>query len=88
MNKITFKIGDGDPKAGLSALSHPVNAGLNTPLFVIAGPCVIESKQLCLDIANKLVAIADNTGVPIIFKARALKSWSVIFVTAVLAKLI
>lgn len=69
MNKINFKIGDGDTKTGLSALPRPVEVGLDAPLFVIAGPCVIESKQLCLDIAGELAKIADNTSVPIIFKA-------------------
>jgi len=69
MRNINFKIGDGDPKTGLSALPCPVEVGLDAPFFVIAGPCVIESKQLCLDIANKLTAIAGSTGVPIIFKA-------------------
>ena len=38
-------------------------------LFVIAGPCVIESKQLCMDIAERLISIAEATGVQIIFKA-------------------
>ena len=28
--------------------------GLNQPLFLIAGPCVVESEQLQLDVAGKL----------------------------------
>ncbi|MCE5341558.1 MAG: 3-deoxy-8-phosphooctulonate synthase [Planctomycetaceae bacterium] len=41
----------------------------NAGLFVIAGPCVIESEQICLDIAAKLLDISKKTGVPVIFKA-------------------
>lgn len=39
------------------------------PLAIIAGPCVIESEDLCLHIAEELVAIATRTGVLPIFKA-------------------
>lgn len=46
-----------------------VKVGLNSPLFVMAGPCVIESKSNCLDIANRLLDISHNTGIGIIFKA-------------------
>ncbi len=46
-----------------------VEIGLDAPLFVMAGPCVIESKALCLDIANKLAVISANNNVGIIFKA-------------------
>lgn len=46
-----------------------IEVGLDAPLFVMAGPCVIESKEICLDIAGRLVEIAQATGVPIIFKA-------------------
>jgi len=42
---------------------------LDTPLFVMAGPCVIESKTSCLDIANRLVDIGARSNVGIIFKA-------------------
>ncbi|UCE99792.1 MAG: 3-deoxy-8-phosphooctulonate synthase [Planctomycetota bacterium] len=66
---MNFKIGVGDAKAGLSSVANPVEVGLDTPLFVMAGPCVIESCVLCIDIAKKLVDIARNTGVGIIFKA-------------------
>jgi len=47
----------------------PVKIGLTEDLFVIAGPCVIESDDLCLQIAEKLLAIQKQTGVPFIFKA-------------------
>jgi 2-dehydro-3-deoxyphosphooctonate aldolase (KDO 8-P synthase) len=46
-----------------------VKIGMNSPLFVMAGPCVIESKSNCLDIAGKLLDISHNTGIGIIFKA-------------------
>jgi 2-dehydro-3-deoxyphosphooctonate aldolase (KDO 8-P synthase) len=46
-----------------------VKIGLDSPLFVMAGPCVIESKSNCLDIAGKLLDIGSNTGIGIIFKA-------------------
>jgi 2-dehydro-3-deoxyphosphooctonate aldolase (KDO 8-P synthase) len=46
-----------------------VDVGMDGPLFVMAGPCVIESERGCLEIADRLVRIAERTGVGIIFKA-------------------
>jgi len=46
-----------------------VEIGLDIPLFVMAGPCVIESRDGCLDIAGRLVEVSAKTGVGIIFKA-------------------
>jgi 2-dehydro-3-deoxyphosphooctonate aldolase (KDO 8-P synthase) len=46
-----------------------VEIGLNTPLFLMAGPCVIESKTCCINIANRLREIGERTNVGIIFKA-------------------
>ena len=43
--------------------------GLDKPLFLIAGPCVIESRDLCLRIAERLVAIAQKLRIGYIFKA-------------------
>src|SRR5690606_34509472 len=43
--------------------------GPNAPLFVIAGPCVIESESLVLQTAERLKAIAERLGMPLIFKA-------------------
>jgi len=40
-----------------------------TPLFLIAGPCVIESESLCLAVAEQLKVITDRQGVTYIFKA-------------------
>jgi 2-dehydro-3-deoxyphosphooctonate aldolase (KDO 8-P synthase) len=45
--------------------------GLNAPgrLVLIAGPCVIESEQLCLEVASALKRACDRLGVFYIFKA-------------------
>ena len=45
------------------------NAGLDQPFFLIAGPCVIESKQLALDTAGQLKEICAGLGIPFIFKS-------------------
>jgi 2-dehydro-3-deoxyphosphooctonate aldolase (KDO 8-P synthase) len=37
--------------------------------FLIAGPCVIESKELCFEVAEKIVAITDRLEIPYIFKS-------------------
>lgn len=37
--------------------------------FLIAGPCVVESKEICFEIAEKLNAITTELSVPLIFKA-------------------
>jgi len=46
-----------------------VQVGLDAPLFIMAGPCVIETKAICLDIAGRLSDIGHKTKVGIIFKA-------------------
>jgi 2-dehydro-3-deoxyphosphooctonate aldolase (KDO 8-P synthase) len=43
--------------------------GPESPLMWIAGPCVIESHDLTLEIADRLREMADNLAVPLIFKA-------------------
>ncbi|MGB8853127.1 MAG: 3-deoxy-8-phosphooctulonate synthase [Pirellulales bacterium] len=43
--------------------------GPGFPLTVIAGPCVIESEDLCLRIAEVIAAIGDDLGVQMVFKA-------------------
>ncbi len=45
------------------------NIGLNQPIFLIAGPCVIESRQMAIDIAGALKEITSALGMPYIFKA-------------------
>ncbi|MBX3716266.1 MAG: 3-deoxy-8-phosphooctulonate synthase [Burkholderiales bacterium] len=44
-------------------------AGLDHPLFLIAGPCVVESEQLQMDVAGQLKEITGALGVPFIFKS-------------------
>ncbi|MCX7742860.1 MAG: 3-deoxy-8-phosphooctulonate synthase [Tepidimonas sp.] len=43
--------------------------GLHRPFFLIAGPCVIESEQLQLDVAGQLKEITHALGIPFIFKS-------------------
>jgi 2-dehydro-3-deoxyphosphooctonate aldolase (KDO 8-P synthase) len=43
--------------------------GLDQPLFLIAGPCVIESRQMALDTAGKLKEICAALGVNFIYKS-------------------
>ncbi|MGE4360423.1 MAG: 3-deoxy-8-phosphooctulonate synthase, partial [Lysobacteraceae bacterium] len=43
--------------------------GLDRPFFLIAGPCVIESMQLQLDVAGQLREITARLGIPFIFKS-------------------
>ncbi len=43
--------------------------GLDHPLFLIAGPCVIESEQLALDTAGQLKEIAARLQIPFIYKS-------------------
>ena len=45
------------------------DVGLDKPLFLIAGPCVIESRQLAMDVAGTLKAICAEVGISFIFKA-------------------
>lgn len=44
-------------------------AGPERPFFLIAGPCVIESEGLVLDVAGRLKEITGRLGIPFIFKA-------------------
>lgn len=44
-------------------------AGIDKPLFLIAGPCVIESEQLALDTAGQLQEICSELGIPFIYKS-------------------
>jgi len=45
------------------------DAGLDRPLFLIAGPCVVESRELQLDVAGRLKEVTAKLGVPFIFKS-------------------
>lgn len=42
--------------------------GLTSPIFLIAGPCVLESEALALQVAQRLRAISDRLGIQVIFK--------------------
>jgi 2-dehydro-3-deoxyphosphooctonate aldolase (KDO 8-P synthase) len=45
------------------------DVGLDRPLFLIAGPCVIESRQMALDTAGQIKEICAALGVPFIYKS-------------------
>jgi len=45
------------------------DAGLDQPLFLIAGPCVVESRELQVETAGRLKEICGRLGVPLIFKS-------------------
>lgn len=46
-----------------------VEIGLDQPFFLIAGPCVIESRQMAFDTAGQLKEITATLGVPFIYKS-------------------
>ena len=46
-----------------------IDAGPNHPLFLIAGPCVIESRQMALDTAGQLQEICRALNLPFIYKS-------------------
>ena len=43
--------------------------GIERPLFLIAGPCVVESEALALDTAGQLKEITQGLGIPFIYKS-------------------
>ena len=45
------------------------DVGLDKPIFLIAGTCVIESRQMALDTAGTLKEIASSLGIPFIYKS-------------------
>ena len=45
------------------------NVGIDKPLFLIAGPCVIESEDMTLRVAEELKSVCIKLGVPFIFKS-------------------
>jgi len=52
----SFRIGD-------------IEFGPGRPLFLIAGPCVIESEKLVMETAESLIEITNRLGIPLIFKS-------------------
>jgi len=55
--------------AGMTMKLCGFEAGLDQPFFLIAGPCVVESEQLQMDVAGKLKDITAELGIPFIFKS-------------------
>ena len=45
------------------------DAGLTQPFFLIAGPCVVESEQLQMDVAGQLKEISASLDIPFVFKS-------------------
>lgn len=45
------------------------DVGLEYPFFLIAGPCVIESRQMAFDTAGQLKEITSSLGIPFIYKS-------------------
>ena len=45
------------------------DAGIKHPLFLIAGPCVIESEGMVIEVAGKLKEMTDKLCIPYIFKS-------------------
>jgi 2-dehydro-3-deoxyphosphooctonate aldolase (KDO 8-P synthase) len=43
--------------------------GADRPFFLIAGPCVIESEALVIEVAGRLRDITETLGIPFVFKA-------------------
>ncbi len=62
-----FVIGDGNGR--LKPVKKSVQVGLDGPLFVIAGPCVIEDEDICRRIAEQLIEITQKIGIGLVFKA-------------------
>ena len=54
---------------GKGILIGNVEVGADTGLFLMSGPCVIESEGVCVEIAGRLRDIAGDAGVPVVFKA-------------------
>ena len=52
-----------------SIAAGPLSIGGQNPLALIAGPCVIESEKIAMEIAKKLKRITTDLHVPFIFKA-------------------
>lgn len=57
------------PNPSRTATIGPYVVGEGQPLFLLAGPCVIESEDVVFRLARRLAEIARATGVQIVFKA-------------------
>jgi len=54
--------------SNIVSIHSSIKVGAGTPLL-IAGPCVIESEALCLEVAGFMKRVAENTGFQYVFKA-------------------
>ncbi|MFA5489912.1 MAG: 3-deoxy-8-phosphooctulonate synthase, partial [Candidimonas sp.] len=45
------------------------DVGLDQPFFLVAGPCVIESRQMAFDTAGALKEMTGRLGIPFIYKS-------------------
>jgi len=50
-------------------INETIKIGGNNPFVLIAGPCVIESKEMVMDIASQLKEITEKLNIPFVFKA-------------------
>jgi 2-dehydro-3-deoxyphosphooctonate aldolase (KDO 8-P synthase) len=50
-------------------LDNLLEAMPSQPLFLIAGPCVVESKDLCMEVAETALQLCSERGIPYVFKA-------------------
>ncbi|MFH1897792.1 MAG: 3-deoxy-8-phosphooctulonate synthase [Candidatus Desantisbacteria bacterium] len=64
MREKTKEIQIGNIKEGT-----PLLIGGNNPFVLIAGPCVIESEDMCFETAKELLEITKNLSIPFVFKA-------------------
>jgi len=51
------------------AIAKEIIVGPRRPLLVIAGPCIIENEQMCIEIARALRDACSEAGIPYVFKA-------------------
>ncbi|MBC8136687.1 MAG: 3-deoxy-8-phosphooctulonate synthase [Fibrella sp.] len=58
-----------NPNTKIVEISPSVSVGGGKPFALIAGPCVIESRDLCREIAGTVKGICDSLGIAYIFKA-------------------
>lgn len=51
------------------SITDTLALGDGHPLLVVAGPCVIEGRRLCLDVAAHMKEVCEQVGLPYVFKA-------------------
>ena len=50
-------------------VTHQITFGNDLPFVLIAGPCVLESRQHAMDMSSKIKEITDKLGIPFIYKS-------------------